>query len=61
MAQRGGRSSEQRKADVASGFPTGVIPDDREWAKPAIFLASDYSTVMNGACVDVNGGEFLPH
>ena len=26
----------------------------------AIFLASDYSRAMSGACVDVNGGEYLP-
>ena len=61
MARQNGHSIEHLKAEVAEGIPIGRIPDDSECAKPAIFLASDYSTVMNGACVDVNGGEFLPH
>lgn len=55
------RPIEELKAEVVRNIPIGRIPEDGECAKPAVFLASDYSTVMTGACVDVNGGEFLPY
>lgn len=54
-----GVSIESMKADVARNIALGHIPEDGECAKAAIFLASDYASVVTGAGLDVNGGEFL--
>ena len=48
-------------ADVAKNIPLGHIPTDADCAKAVIFLASDYACAVTGACLDVNGGEYLPH
>lgn len=56
-----GTSVDEMKAAVEKNIALGKIPDDADCAKPAIFLASDYACAMTGACVDVNGGDFLPH
>ncbi len=60
QAQDTGRSVEELKAEVTRNIPLGVIPDDGECAKAAVFLASDYASVVTGAALDVNGGEFMP-
>lgn len=49
------------KADVEKGIPLGKMPTDADCAKAVIFLASDYACAITGACLDVNGGEYLPH
>lgn len=54
-----GMSVESMKADVARNIALGHIPEDQECAKAAIFLASDYASVVTGAGLDVNGGEYL--
>ncbi len=46
-------------AGICKGIPLGFIPEDGDCAKAAIFLASDYSKVITGAALDVNGGEFM--
>jgi NAD(P)-dependent dehydrogenase (short-subunit alcohol dehydrogenase family) len=60
QAQSSGRSQEDLIAEVTKGIPLGVIPDDGECAKAALFFGSDYSTVVTGASLDVNGGEYMP-
>lgn len=60
-SQQTGTSIEDMKAAIAKNIALGRIPDDADCAKAAIFLASDYACAMSGACVDVNGGDFLPH
>ena len=52
--------ADQRK-EVAKSIALGDIPEDGDCAKAAVFLASDYSCAITGACLDVNGGEYLPH
>ena len=47
-------------AEVSANIPLGEIPDDGECAKAALFFGSDYSTVVTGAALDVNGGEYMP-
>ena len=32
----------------------------RAMAKAAIFFGSDYASVVTGAALDVNGGEYMP-
>jgi len=58
--QATGRSQEELIAEVTRNIPLGIIPDDGECAKAAIFLASDYASVITGAALDVNGGEYMP-
>jgi NAD(P)-dependent dehydrogenase (short-subunit alcohol dehydrogenase family) len=60
QSQSTGRSEEELIAEVAEGIPLGVIPDDGDCAKAALFFGSDYSNVVTGAALDVNGGEYMP-
>lgn len=58
--QATGRSQQELIDEVVANIPLGEIPDDGECAKAAVFLASDYASVVTGAALDVNGGEFMP-
>ncbi len=60
QAQETGRPREELIAEVTRNIPLGVIPDDGECARAAVFLASDYASVVTGAALDVNGGEYMP-
>ncbi len=60
QAQATGRSQEDLIAEVAGNIPLGVIPDDGDCAKAALFFGSDYAGVVTGAALDVNGGEYMP-
>lgn len=44
---------------IVARIPLGVIPPDEECAKTALFFVSDYSTMVTGAVLDVNGGEYM--
>ena len=57
--QATGRPKEELIAEVTANIPLGVIPDDGECAKAAVFFASDYASVVTGAALDVNGGEYM--
>lgn len=56
-----GVSMESLKAEVEKNIPLGKIPTSEECAKAVFFLASDYASAITGSCLDVNGGEYLPH
>ncbi|MFT5711197.1 MAG: NAD(P)-dependent dehydrogenase (short-subunit alcohol dehydrogenase family) [Halioglobus sp.] len=60
QAQETGRTQEELIAEITQNIPLGAIPDDADCAKAAMFFASDYSCVVTGASLDVNGGEFMP-
>ena len=60
QSSQSGKSQQELIAEVTRNIPLGIIPDDGECAKAAIFLASDYASVVTGAALDVNGGEFMP-
>ena len=60
QAQETGKSQDELIAEVTRNIPLGHIPDDGECARAAVFLASDYASVVTGAALDVNGGEFMP-
>lgn len=60
QSQATGKSQEELIAQVTGNIPLGVIPDDGECAKAALFLASDYASVVTGAALDINGGEYMP-
>lgn len=61
MAKHKGVSADDIKKGIAKNIPLGDIPTDYDCGKAVIFLASDYSCAMTGACLDVNGGEYMPH
>lgn len=60
QSQATGKSKEELMAEVVSEIPLGVIPDDEDCAKSALFFGSDYANMVTGAALDVNGGEFMP-
>ncbi len=59
QAQTLGVPEEQVKAPIVARIPLGVIPPDEECAKTALFFVSDYSSMVTGAVLDVNGGEYM--
>ncbi len=60
QSQESGKSQQALIDEVTRSIPLGVIPDDGDCAKAAMFFASDYASVVTGAALDVNGGEFMP-
>jgi NAD(P)-dependent dehydrogenase (short-subunit alcohol dehydrogenase family) len=48
------------KQNVADSIALGIVPEDRECAKSVLYFISDYASVVTGASLDVNGGEYLP-
>lgn len=60
-SQQSGQPVEEIRAQVEKNIPLGRIPEDGDCAKAALFFASDYSSAVTGAALDVNGGEYLPH
>jgi enoyl-[acyl-carrier-protein] reductase (NADH) len=44
---------------VVTQIPLGEIPTDDDCAKSVAFFLSDYSNVVTGALLNVNGGEFM--
>lgn len=54
-----GQSEEEYIASVAARIPLGVIPPEEECARTVLMLVSDYTKMVTGAVVDVNGGEWM--
>jgi NAD(P)-dependent dehydrogenase (short-subunit alcohol dehydrogenase family) len=44
---------------VVTQIPLGEMPTDDDCAKSVAFFLSDYSNVVTGALLNVNGGEFM--
>ena len=59
QARSTGRSREDLIAEVAANIPLGHIPEDGDCARAALFFGSDYSAVVTGSALDVNGGEYM--
>jgi NAD(P)-dependent dehydrogenase (short-subunit alcohol dehydrogenase family) len=59
-ASTGGVSRDAVMAGITKDIALGIIPDDSDCANAVAFLCSDYSRVITGAGLDVNGGEFMP-
>ena len=59
QAQATGVSEQELIDAVCANIPLGFIPEDGDCARAAIFFASDYSRVITGASLDVNGGEYM--
>ena len=44
---------------ITDRIPLGVIPPEADCAKAVLAFLSDYSAVITGSSVDVNGGEYM--
>ena len=51
-----GKMTPEDKARIAKGIPMGRLGQPEEVAKVILFLASDLSSYVTGAVLDVNGG-----
>jgi NAD(P)-dependent dehydrogenase (short-subunit alcohol dehydrogenase family) len=60
QAQESGVPVENLIKQIASQIPIGRIPPDEECARAALFMVSDYASVVTGATLDVNGGHYMP-
>ena len=46
-------------SSITDRIPLGVIPPEADCAKAVLAFLSDYSAVITGSSVDVNGGEYM--
>ena len=54
-----GKLSEEQKASIAAGIPLNRLGNAEEVAGAYLFLASDLSSYITGAVIDVNGGMLI--
>jgi 3-oxoacyl-[acyl-carrier protein] reductase len=52
--------AEEERREVIDAIPLHRMPELREAVDPVLFLASDESSYITGAVIDVNGGRFMP-
>ena len=54
-----GRDRAEVEAEITSRIPLNIIPPEEDCAKAVLFFLSDYSKVVTGASLDVNGGQYM--
>ena len=54
-----GKLTPELTAEIASGIPLGRLGVADDVANACLFLASDLSTYITGAVIDVNGGMLI--
>ncbi len=54
-----GRDRDEAIAEITDRIPIGIIPPEEDCAKAVLFMVSDYSKVVSGASLDVNGGQYM--
>lgn len=59
IAQHQGISEEDIVKGVAARIPLGVIPPEEECARSVLMFVSDYTRMVTGAVLDINGGEWM--
>lgn len=55
----GGKLTEEMRADIIKGIPLARLGDAIDVARIYLFLASDLSSYVTGATIDVNGGMLI--
>lgn len=55
----GGKLTPDMKTDIIKGIPIGRLGEARDVAGAYLFLASDLSSYITGAVIDVNGGMLI--
>jgi len=59
IATHTGTSEDDFIKGVTSRIPLGVIPPEEECARTVLLFVSDYTKMVTGAVLDVNGGEWM--
>ncbi|WP_380878115.1 oxidoreductase [Sphingomonas sp. DBB INV C78] len=59
MAEHAGTTVDELAKGVATRIPLGVIPPEEECAKSVLMFVSDYTKMVTGAVLDINGGEWM--
>lgn len=54
-----GRDRDEVVGEITARIPIGVIPPEEDCAKAVLFMVSDFSKVVSGASLDVNGGQYM--
>ncbi|TPG57132.1 SDR family oxidoreductase [Roseomonas nepalensis] len=55
----GGKLTDEMRADILKGIPLNRLGDTIDVARIYLFLASDLSSYVTGAVIDVNGGMLI--
>lgn len=55
----GGKLTDEMRADILKGIPLNRLGEAGDVAGAYLFLASDYSSYITGAVIDVNGGMLI--
>jgi NAD(P)-dependent dehydrogenase (short-subunit alcohol dehydrogenase family) len=58
MSSRG-ITREEVIAEITEAIPLGIIPPQDDIANSVVFFGSDFSNVITGQALDVNGGEYF--
>lgn len=59
MAVAMGVTDEACVAGITSRIPLGVIPPEEECGRSVLMFVSDYTKMVTGAVLDINGGEWM--
>lgn len=59
VAQQQGVPEEEVRKPIVAAIPIGEMPDDADCANAVLFLCTDWASVVTGAILDINGGEFM--
>jgi NAD(P)-dependent dehydrogenase (short-subunit alcohol dehydrogenase family) len=59
MAQSSGQTEDEVDAPFRKMIALGQLPPDEDCAKSVLFFVSDYSRVISGTSIDINGGEYM--
>lgn len=54
-----GHAREDVVAGITKDIPIGIIPPEEDCARAVLMMISDYSRVVSGAALDVNGGNWM--
>ncbi len=59
MTQSTGQTRDEIEAPLRKLIALGQLPPDEDCAKSVLFFVSDYSKVISGTSIDINGGEYM--
>jgi len=54
-----GRNRDEVVGEITARIPLGIIPPEEDCARAVLFFVSDFSKVVTGASLDVNGGQYM--
>jgi len=59
MMQQSGQTQDEIEEPFRKLIALGQLPPDEDCAKSVLFFVSDYSRVISGTSIDINGGEYM--